>query len=123
MVRIAKRRGRIFIMEGTQGFEPCYTWLTAKCVTTTLNARKVVFVGKEVVRLGKMRLDKGVIRLRKEVPLHRLGKPQNQNCKGLASGRRCQIRTASLVLEKATNHIFVHSLSEYFFISDFFEGR
>ena len=61
--------------------------------------------------------------MRKEVPLHRLGKPQNQNCKGLASGRRCQIRTASLVLEKATNHIFVHSLSEYFFISDFFEGR
>ena len=35
--------------------------------------------------------------MRKEVPLHRLGKPQNQNCKGLASGRRCQIRTASLV--------------------------
>lgn len=51
MVRIIKRRGRVFIMEGTQGFEPCYTWLTAKCVTTTLNARKVVFMEKEVMRL------------------------------------------------------------------------
>lgn len=32
--------------------------------------------------------------MRKEVPLQRLGKPQNQNCKGLINGRRCQIRTA-----------------------------
>lgn len=73
MVRIVKRRGRIFIMEGTQGFEPCYTWLTAKCVTTTLNARKVVFMGKEVVRLGKMRLDKGVIRFAKGSSLTQIG--------------------------------------------------
>ena len=68
MVRIVKRRGRIFIMEGTQGFEPCYTWLTAKCVTTTLNARKVVFVGKEVVRLGKE-----VIRFAKGSSLTQIG--------------------------------------------------
>lgn len=60
-------------MEGTQGFEPCYTWLTAKCVTTTLNARKVVFMGKEVVRLGKMRLDKGVIRFAKGSSLTQIG--------------------------------------------------
>lgn len=32
--------------------------------------------------------------MRKEVPLQRLGKPQNQNRKGLINGRRCQIRTA-----------------------------
>ena len=68
MVRIVKRRGRIFIMEGTQGFEPCYTWLTAKCVTTTLNARKVVFMGKEVVRLGKE-----VIRFAKGSSLTQIG--------------------------------------------------
>ena len=73
MVRIVERRRRIFIMEGTQGFEPCYTWLTAKCVTTTLNARKVVFIGKEVVRLGKMRLNKGVIRFAKGSSLTQIG--------------------------------------------------